>query len=348
MKTVHAKNFDSMLKIADQIESGKAYNVNGTPYRARPLGLWQGCYCKVAYDPPHMIWEDNIITDWCMQLRFKAKKANNFWNKTFSHTINYTQPKITKTLEGSWIWMPWEPEYVSHNNPWHILIDCISKYYVLEKKYGMDAWTFPVVMPKLPEYMKKVMRVIHPGWEYNVTEMGKGEYYKIDHAIVPSVPNHDDGVIHPSIVDYLYKKVKTHLRPSNHKKIYIDRKAPTRKVHNAGEIKQLLIDNGYKIFLLEDMSVIDQMNLFAGADSIVANHGAGITNVLWSKPGTKIIELTHPMSVKKVYSNLAHCKNLKYHCVIGEAIRVNVAEKLHRDTDYYNILVDKTELAKYL
>ena len=79
MKTVHAKNFDSMLKIADQVESGKAYNVNGTPYRARPLGVWQGCYCTVAYDPPHMIWEDNIITDWCMQLRFKAKKANNFF-----------------------------------------------------------------------------------------------------------------------------------------------------------------------------------------------------------------------------------------------------------------------------
>ena len=55
-----------MLKIADQVESGKAYKVNGTPYRARPLGVWQGCYCTVAYDPPHMIWEDNIITDWCM------------------------------------------------------------------------------------------------------------------------------------------------------------------------------------------------------------------------------------------------------------------------------------------
>ena len=99
MKTVHAKNFDSMLKIADQVESGKAYKVNGTPYRARPLGVWQGCYCTVAYDPPHMIWEDNIITDWCMQLRFKAKKANNFWNKTFSHTINYTQPKLPKHLK---------------------------------------------------------------------------------------------------------------------------------------------------------------------------------------------------------------------------------------------------------
>ena len=73
-----------------------------------------------------------------------------------------------------------------------------------------------------------------------------------------------------------------------------------------------------------------------------------ITNIIFCRPGTKIIELTHPMSVKKVYSNLAHCKNLQYHCVIGEAIRVDVKEKLHRDTDYYNILVDKQELAKYL
>ena len=119
-------------------------------------------------------------------------------------------------------------------------------------------------------------------------------------------------------------------------------------MHNIEEIKTLLTNNGYEIFLLEEMDVQEQMDLFAGADTIVANHGAGITNILWSKPGTKIIELTHPMSVKKVYSNLAHCKNLQYHCVIGEAIRVNVKEKLHRDTDYYNILVDKQELAKYL
>ena len=39
------------------------------------------------------------------------------------------------------------------------------------------------------------------------------------------------------------------------------------------------------------MSVVEQIKLFQGAQIIVAIHGAGLVNMIFSKPGTKVVEL---------------------------------------------------------
>ena len=44
---------------------------------------------------------------------------------------------------------------------------------------------------------------------------------------------------------------------------------------------------------LDKLNIIDQAQTFAEATHIVSPHGAGLTNLLWCEPGTKVIELTH-------------------------------------------------------
>lgn len=41
----------------------------------------------------------------------------------------------------------------------------------------------------------------------------------------------------------------------------------------------------------EDLSLIEQIVLFHNAEIIVAPHGAGLVNLLFARPGTKVIEL---------------------------------------------------------
>ena len=50
-----------------------------------------------------------------------------------------------------------------------------------------------------------------------------------------------------------------------------------------------------------DMSVVDQILLFQSAEFIISPHGAGLSNLLFCEPGTKVIELTPSVEVRPFF-----------------------------------------------
>lgn len=102
-------------------------------------------------------------------------------------------------------------------------------------------------------------------------------------------------------------------------KIYISRaKAGKRKVVNEAEVARLLKRYGFRIVELENMPLADQIHLFQSARTIVAPHGAGLTNLVFSPPGVKLIELFSPNYVKTYYWLLGSYIDADYYCLIGE------------------------------
>lgn len=61
---------------------------------------------------------------------------------------------------------------------------------------------------------------------------------------------------------------------------------------------------------LETLSVQEQHSLFYNATVIVALHGAGLANILFSEPGTKVIEI-----LDDTYCYLSQTLDLDYHAV---------------------------------
>ena len=59
------------------------------------------------------------------------------------------------------------------------------------------------------------------------------------------------------------------------------------------------------------MDFIKQVNMFHNADCIVGMHGGGFGNIVFCKPGTKIIELKS-LSSGDAIKNLAKKNNLNY------------------------------------
>ena len=45
------------------------------------------------------------------------------------------------------------------------------------------------------------------------------------------------------------------------------------------------------VYYLEEMALREQIRLFQEADLIIGNHGSGLSHLIWSKPGTKILEV---------------------------------------------------------
>src|ERR1035437_3029876 len=78
------------------------------------------------------------------------------------------------------------------------------------------------------------------------------------------------------------------------KRLFVSRRnAAKRRLVNEQEIEALLQADGFETVVLEGMPVVEQARLFAGAEIIVAPHGAGLANVVFSR-NAKVIEIFEP------------------------------------------------------
>ncbi len=79
---------------------------------------------------------------------------------------------------------------------------------------------------------------------------------------------------------------------SGKRRIYISRrKAISRRVLNESEIEPILKSNGFEIFILEDLPFAKQVEVCASANVLIGPHGAGLTNLLYCHPESKIGEI---------------------------------------------------------
>jgi capsular polysaccharide biosynthesis protein len=77
-----------------------------------------------------------------------------------------------------------------------------------------------------------------------------------------------------------------------HEKLYVSRAdAPRRKVVNDADLAAALAKFGYRSIELSGMSLAEQATRFAYASHIVSLHGAGLSNLAFAAPGTKVIEI---------------------------------------------------------
>jgi capsular polysaccharide biosynthesis protein len=86
---------------------------------------------------------------------------------------------------------------------------------------------------------------------------------------------------------------------------------------------------------------------------VVAPHGAGLVNLLWCYPKTKIVEFQDAkMLTKKVYPLLAHHLDLEHKTYTTDTIPVATEEGkkpigVKRKTDLINFKLDITKLLEF-
>jgi capsular polysaccharide biosynthesis protein len=74
--------------------------------------------------------------------------------------------------------------------------------------------------------------------------------------------------------------------------IYIARAdAFKRRLVNEHEVVEALSPLGFRWVVLDGMALRDQVALFSRARCVVAPHGAGLANLVFSPPGTRVVEI---------------------------------------------------------
>lgn len=102
--------------------------------------------------------------------------------------------------------------------------------------------------------------------------------------------------------------------------IYVARTdTPNRVAENEDEVMALLKSENIRVVVPGNLSVSDQINLFHKAGAIIGPHGAGLTNVVFCKPGAIFYELLPNHYLNPCFNRLAQASRLDYIADIFES-----------------------------
>jgi len=130
----------------------------------------------------------------------------------------------------------------------------------------------------------------------------------------------------------LYLFVAKNIKKTPTKNIFIERKTQhARSFSNKSEIYKILDNNKFEIYVLDDMSYDEQINLFSNAKNIIAHHGAGLANLIYSDAeSVRLMELFSVDLLQPHYYWVAQEIGIKYYdALLGSKFDV-----------YHNYFVD--------
>lgn len=199
---------------------------------------------------------------------------------------------------------PLIPRYVNY---FHWLIETLPRIRLIEgyhKKTGMKP---TIIIPRDP-----------PQWMCESLDLVVSDTFKIRPASSRLYqPNQTIVTSRAEITrkdcDWLRQRVLgcSPIDRDNGNRIYISRaNARDRHVINERELIEELEKYGIKRYALEELSVVEQADLFAGADLVIGPHGAGFSNLVFSEHAT-VIEL-FGSKVKSNFDRLSTACGLEY------------------------------------
>jgi capsular polysaccharide biosynthesis protein len=102
--------------------------------------------------------------------------------------------------------------------------------------------------------------------------------------------------------------------------IYVARSdSPQRVIVNEPDIMEALAREGVRIVVPGEHPVGEQVNIFNRATVVIGAHGAGLTNVVFCKPGTILYEMMPSFYTNPCYRRLAQAAGLTYYADIFAA-----------------------------
>ena len=358
------KNIDSIRYFLDKwemVDNGCDYTV---PYHedidpnftSLPTFVAEFHNVRVNTCPVLVTMAGKLITNYVWGLthasKYKPQKSHKLWSD-WGDNVDCTLPPTTEHFDKKYhyVWLPIDE--ASAENPWHIWIDVISKFRLMEKRWSTDFTRYCYVLANESKYLQKCIKELFP--EVKVLVMPKGETWKFNHLLVPSLSNSRDGVITPHLAPWLkHFKGRPGLKGiTPHRKIVVLRPgAVTRRIQNSDEL--LLNLKGWETVVLEKMSIREQMKTFAEASHVMAAHGAGLTNLLWCQPGIKVIEIQDKnMLHKKVYPVLSHHLGLEHKLYLADVVPIpkengKKPKGIKRFSDMIKFKINITDLMKHI
>jgi capsular polysaccharide biosynthesis protein len=204
---------------------------------------------------------------------------------------------------------------------YHWLLQLLPRLELI-RRAGMDlaGIDYFVVNSLKNEFQRETLALLGIDKSQVIESVAVG-YLKARELIVPSIPLWG-GCFRPWMCEFL-RAAFTSKNPDDVKvsgrRLYISRgRAGKRRVLNEGDVVQLLRRRGFEAIALETLSVAQQAATVAACEVIVAPHGGGLSNLIFSSPGTKVVEIFSPELVAAYFWKICNQLNLDYYYLLGK------------------------------
>ncbi|MBP0001583.1 MAG: glycosyltransferase family 61 protein [Cyanobacteria bacterium SID2] len=210
-------------------------------------------------------------------------------------------------------------------NYFHWFIDLVSRVGLLQQAgidlQSIDGFLVDRFNPNI-SFQRHSLDVLGIPTE-KVLSIHEHSHLQAQHLIVPAIPGKLT-FASQFTVDFLRNTYRNRFRQAgvnSSKRLYITRQnAQYRRVLNEDAVLQVLQPLGFTSIAPETLSFPEQVSLFSQAEAIIAPHGAGLTNIAFCEPDTKIIELFPADYVLPYYWILASEAELNYFYLVGKGI----------------------------
>lgn len=234
-------------------------------------------------------------------------------------------------------------------NYFHWIVEVLPRLFLCEKMLA-DKQTPILVTEGLHENLYALLNIIRSPAR-PVLPMKKDRYYSVKSLIYPSdltrildtydrAPGHDTTYLPVALLRAMKTEIKNTInaKTSNFgKRIYIKRKSTYRRLLNESAIEELLSDHGFDTVDTGELSIEEQIGVFAHCELIVGPSGAAMTNMLWCRPETRIVILhsDHPFKKYPYWNALARACELQITFLAG--LRAHNITDMFEAHDDFNI-----------
>ena len=251
------------------------------------------------------------------QIKGELKTAKN------NICLDIGTPRIKKKFKGRVLNLAQGAS--GHHNFSHWLLDMLPKLKLYNEVFKYDDLDY-LYLNKLNSFQKKTLELL--GLQ-NLKIIDSNDYRHIecDQLIATQHPSYFRGFILDQakyVPDWIVKWLRDSFLEKSKKieiknNIFIDRSLSNFKhsqIINLEETQNLLKEHNFDIVKLENLSFDEQIYVFSNAKIVIGAHGAGLTNLCFSKEKTKVIEIRSSEPgygfQNKVYERISEINNLNY------------------------------------
>jgi len=237
----------------------------------------------------------------------------------------------------------------SGNNYFHFIFDILPKIYLLNCLIDLKKINyFYVSDPK--EWQIDIFSILGISAEKLLSSrkykhIYAKEIYAVDHPwyfkgyVQQNVKKIPKWIIFQNRKKFL-KQSKNNFKNNFKNKIFLDRSNSSFnhcQIQNINDIKKLIYSKNFDITKPELLSFKKQIDLFKNSSVIIGAHGAAFSNIIFCKPGTKIIEIIPADHPNKKCERISKVLKLKYFRIKTKPDNI--------DKDYpFRINIDKKNL----
>ncbi|MEL7035232.1 MAG: glycosyltransferase family 61 protein [Cyanobacteria bacterium J06592_8] len=257
---------------------------------------------KILYDPQSNLLftqSKKIIIDSSGTVRAKDKLSQRINLKN----LYFQKPEVVEGFSTVF------RSFGTEGSHYHILIDNLPRFYPLHhQKYQKIKEIQILYSQELNQVENFFLEKLLPD-NARMVKVDKKKFYLTEKFIFSDFLTRRFFGFLPSIyLDFFVDKVKPNRSRNKQNRIFISRVTSGTRSGRCIENEECLFNRlekyGFKKYILESLSIEDQINIFYDAEFVIGTHGAGLTNIIFSEK-IKVLELFPMPFIKPNYYYLS-------------------------------------------